>query len=82
MRKRTIKCLADTIFWYALYFLPIIVLLITSIHNPITSVSNVINTLGLNVLQDNIVFTSLSSIFGIGGVLPFFQSTDILLFFT
>ena len=82
MRKRTIKCLADTIFWYALYFLPIIVLLITCIHNPITSVSNVINTLGLNVLQDSIVFTSLSSIFGTGGVLPFFQSPDILLFFT
>lgn len=82
MRKRTIKTLADTIFWYALYFLPIIVLLITCIHNPITSVSNVINTLGLNVLQDSIVFTSLSSIFGTGGVLPFFQSPDILLFFT
>lgn len=82
MRKRTIKTLADTIFWYALYFLPIIVLLITCIHNPITSVSNVINTLGLNVLQDSIVFTSLSSIFGTGGVLPFFQSPDILIFFT
>lgn len=82
MRKRTIKCLADTIFWYALYFLPIIVLLITCIHNPITSVSNVINTLGLNVLQDSVVFTSLSSIFGTGGVLPFFQSPDILIFFT
>lgn len=82
MRKRTIKRLADTIFWYGLYFLPILILIITSIHNPITSVSNVINTLGLNILQDNIIFTTLSSIFGVGGVLPFFQSADILIFFT
>ena len=82
MRKRTIKRLADTIFWYGLYFLPILVLILTSIHNPITSVSNVINTLGLNILQDNIIFTTLSSIFGVGGVLPFFQSSDILIFFT
>ena len=82
MRKRTIKCLADTIFWYALYFLPILILILMSIHNPITSISSVISTLGLNVLQDNIIFTTLSDIFGSGGVLPFFQSTDLILFFT
>lgn len=82
MRKRTIKCLADTIFWYALYFLPILILILMSIHNPITSISSVISTLGLNVLQDNIIFTTLSDIFGSGGVLPFFQSTDLIIFFT
>ena len=53
-----------------------------SIHNPITSISSVISTLGLNVLQDNIIFTTLSDIFGTGGVLPFFQSTDLIIFFT
>lgn len=82
MRKRTIKCLADTIFWYALYFLPILILILMSIHNPITSISSVISTLGFNVLQDNIIFTTLSDIFGSGGVLPFFQSTDLIIFFT
>lgn len=82
MRKRTIKRLADTIFWYGLYFLPVLILILMSIHNPITSLSSVINTLGLSVLQDNIIFTTLSEIFGVGGVLPFFQSPDLIIFFT
>lgn len=32
MRKRTIKYTADTIFWYVIYFLPIILLLISFIQ--------------------------------------------------
>ena len=82
MRKRTIKRLADTIFWYALYFLPILILILMSIHNPISSVSSVIDTLGLNILTDNIIFTTLSDIFGVNGILPFFQNNDLLIFFT
>ena len=82
MRKRTINCLADTIFWYALYFLPILVLILMSLHNPTTSVADIINTLGLNILQDNIIFTSLSDLFGTGGVMPLFDNPDILIFFT
>lgn len=83
MRKKTIKVLSDTIFWYALYFLPILVLLLMSIHNPLTSISNVMTTLGLEILTiDNVIYTTLSSIFGTGGVLPFFTSPDILLYMT
>lgn len=82
MRKRTIKRLADTIFWYGLYFLPIIILIVMSIHNPITSVSSVISTLGLNIITDNVIYSTLSQIVGTGGILPLFSSPDILIFFT
>lgn len=82
MRKRTIKKLADTIFWYGLYFLPIIILILMSIHNPITSISSVIDTLGLNILSDSIIYTTLADIVGTGGILPLFASTDLLVFFT
>ena len=82
MRKRTIKKLADTIFWYGLYFLPIIILILMSIHNPITSILSVIDTLGLNILSDSIIYTTLADIVGIGGILPLFASTDLLVFFT
>lgn len=82
MRKRTIKRFADTMFWYALYFLPILILILMSIHNPLMSVSNVIDTLGLNIITDNIIYTTLSNIFGVGGILPLLQNSDILIFFT
>lgn len=83
MRKRTIKTLSDTIFWYGLYFLPILVLLLMSVHNPITSISSVMDTLGLSIITtDNVIYSTLSSIFGTGGVLPFFTSPDILLYMT
>lgn len=82
MRKRTIKRLADTIFWYALYFLPVLILILMSIHNPITSLSSVISTLGLDVLNDSVIYTTLNSVVGVGGILPLFSSPDILIFFT
>lgn len=82
MRKKTIKRLADTIFWYGLYFLPIIILILMSIHNPITSVSSVIDTLGLSILNDSVIYSTLNDIVGVGGILPLFNSPDILIFFT
>ncbi|MBE5757327.1 MAG: hypothetical protein E7345_00135 [Clostridiales bacterium] len=82
MRKRTIKRLADTIFWYALYFLPVLILILMSLHNPITSLSSVISTLGLDILNDSVIYTTLNSVVGAGGILPLFSSPDILIFFT
>jgi len=53
-----------------------------SLHNPITSLSSVISTLGLDILNDSVIYTTLNSVVGAGGILPLFSSPDILIFFT
>lgn len=85
MRKRTIKTMADTIFWYVLYFMPVIgYLLFMFIHpsgsgtvNPI-SFMDYLSASGFTVVQDNILYTSLMDIFGSNGLLPFFNSPVIV----
>lgn len=79
MRKRTVKCLADTIFWYVLYFLPVISYLLFVFCHPgsIATVAPVnfvdfIDSVGFSVLTEgNIVYTSLLEVFGTGGIMPF-----------
>lgn len=80
MRKRTIGTLADTIFWYLIYFLPVLVYLLYVLAQPstgtaIVSFSDCFSDIGLGFVSDNIVVTSLKSIFGTDGVLALF-STD------
>ena len=81
MRKRTINHLADTIFWYLIYFLPVICYLLYMLVEPGTGVSTVLSfgdffeSIGIGFVSDNIVITSLQSIFGSTGILPLF-STD------
>ncbi|MBQ4541306.1 MAG: hypothetical protein IJA23_00480, partial [Clostridia bacterium] len=44
--------------------------------------SDCFSAIGLGVLTDNIVLTTLTSLFGFGGVLPLFLTNDILIYFT
>ena len=82
MRKKTINCLFDNVLWYLVYLLPLISFGILLIGNSATTLSSAMSSVGLGILTDNIVFTSLNGIFGSGGVLPLFISTDILLYFS
>ena len=83
MRKKTISYAVDKIFWYLLYFLPILVYFIYSFKSgSLVTLSSVFDSVGLGILSDNVILTSLSSIFGVGGVFPIFSSPDILIFFT
>lgn len=85
MRKRTCKNIADTIFWYALYFLPVLCYLLYMIAEPSTGTSVVdfsafMNGLGLEIVTNNAVYNSLLDLFGSGGVYPMFSSNAILMF--
>lgn len=82
MRKKTINCLFDNVLWYLVYLLPLIAFGILLIGNSATTLSSAMLSVGLGILTDNVVFTSLNSIFGSGGVLPLFVSGDILLYFS
>lgn len=81
MRKRTVNHLADTIFWYLIYFLPVLGYLLYLIAEPsngtnLVSFSAFFDSIGIGFVSDNIIINSLKDIFGTGGVFPLF-STDI-----
>ena len=86
MRKRTINTFADTIFWYLIYFLPVLVYLLYLIAEPasgtsLISFSTCFDTIGLGFVSDNIVVSSLKDIFGTGGLLPLFSSDTPFIIF-
>ena len=86
MRKRTINTFADTVFWYLIYFLPVLVYLLYLIAEPasgtsLISFSSCFDTIGLGFVSDNIVVSSLKDIFGTGGLLPLFSSDTPFIIF-
>lgn len=81
MRKKTIKCVADTALWYVLYFLPVIAYgLFLFIHpsgeGSVTPISfeQFLSDIGFTIVLNNPIYTVLSDIFGVNGILPFFNS--------
>lgn len=79
MRKKTIKYLCDNIFWYLLYLLPLIIYVIYCFQNgAFVPLTDCLTACHLDVLSNNIIFTSLSSIFGVDGIFPLFNNVDIL----
>lgn len=86
MRKKTVNHLADTIFWYAIYFLPVISYLIYLCgvggnYNYILF-TDFINFSGFGVLSDSVIYTALYDIFGVGGLMPFFDTPVIFICMT
>ena len=79
MRKRTVSHIADTIFWYILYFLPVLAYLLYLIAEPsggttLVAFDNFFSSIGLSMVTDNIIVNSLSDIFGTSGIMPLFSS--------
>lgn len=96
MRKRTVSHVADTIFWYGLYFLPILTYLVYVFavgQNPSVIVPDdgsgayVFNfdsfiSSFVPITIDNVVFNALYNIFGDVGIVPLFDGNPIFIFFT
>lgn len=88
MRKKTVNHVADTIFWYLIYFLPVIAFLLYMLAEPasglgtVATFENFLTTIGFSFVTDNIVYTTLSSLFGVGGVLPLFSTSAPIFIFT
>lgn len=82
MRKKTILYFVDTVFWWTVYALPVIVLVIGSNRHLLDIVNSSSTLLNLfNVLEDSVIYTSLVGLFGTGGVLPVVSSDSILFSF-
>ena len=83
MREKTQKNLFDNIMWYLIYLLPIVIWLAVSFRTGnLVSLSSAMSTMGFEVLQTNQILTSLVDLFSIGGILPLFVSSDIILYMT
>ena len=70
----------DNLMWYTIYLLPLICMLIYWCIGNTGSLADVTSLAGLGFATNNIVFTSLSSIFGAGGVFPIFTDTSMLIY--
>lgn len=82
MRQKTINFLFDKVMWYVLYFLPIILLIITSVNGTPTSISNMLTTIGIDISTSNIIYTTFVDMFGQGGLFELFINNDIFIYIT
>lgn len=88
MRKRNIACLADTIFWYLIYLLPIIAYLLCLSNEGFFGFTDTVNFseflltfTDLNL--SNPVADFIYKIFGAEqGLIPIFNDSDVLVIFT
>ena len=87
MRKKTVNHLADTIFWYLLYFLPVVGYCLYLIAEPsggtnVISLSTFFESAGVGFVTDNAILTGLKSLFYTGGVFPIFTTDAPFFIFT
>lgn len=82
MRKRTINCFFDTLFWFIVSVLPLVAFVILLFFNGASGVdlSTVINNIGFGLNDSNVVYVAINGICGVDGVLPLFASSDIILY--
>ena len=72
MRTRTIETVIDRGFWALVLMMPVFAYLILCNHNT----TDLITVLGqFNVNNTNVIYTSLVTLFGTGGYLPFLDTT-------
>lgn len=89
MRKRNASYLADLILWTIIYLLPLLFFAFQFFSYDLTAVntfnfSNFIQD-NFNILESNVIYTSLVDLFGSAGQLPLFDTSSansILLYFT
>lgn len=77
MRKKTISHFFDTLFWYLLYALPFLIYGIVAIKGDVSAL-NTFLTANFGAFTDNIIFTTLSDLFGSTGVFTLFTDTSII----
>ena len=88
MRKRTVNHIADTIFWYLLYFLPILLYLVFMIcsepyaSTDFMSFNAFLESVGFGFVSDNVLLTTFADIFGANGIMPIFSTDLPFVFFT
>lgn len=78
MRKKTILYFVDTVFWWTVYALPVILLVIGNNNFSSDTVAGDILRNFFYLVADNPIVTALVGLFGDEGVLPFFSSSSYI----
>lgn len=82
MRKRNVNNFFDTLFWYLIYFFPVLAYLINLSVTGVTSFSTFIDTLGFAFTENNLIMQGFVDLFGVNGILPLFTSNTVFYIFT
>lgn len=81
-KKNLFKCI-DTIFWLFIALFPLLVYVIQCINGTPGNFVTFINNLGFGISTENIIYTTLHTIFGVGGgMLELVVDTGILVYAT
>lgn len=81
MRKKSIVHFFDTLMWYIVYTLPLILLLFETFRNGnFHSLYEIMSDSGLLVNFTNPVYSCLEQLFITGNVFPLFSSPDIVVY--
>lgn len=78
MRKKTFSFVFDKIFWFLVYALPALLLVLGCIHQDVNNTFTFIDTVLLDGIDSNFIYTGLVDLFGSSGVLPVFGSNDLI----
>ena len=86
MRKKTINNLFDTFFWYALYFLPVLLFVLyifSGVLSPEVSLSftGFLDSVGFSIATDNVIYNNLIALFGPDGIMPLFADNSAFIIF-
>lgn len=90
MRKKTIILIADKLFWFIIMLMPVLFYIISPLAFSIgggsatadivlPTFSGVLADFGINT--DNIIYSSLSALFGETGVIHFFNADSVVLLY-
>lgn len=82
MRQKTISFIFDKIMWYILYFLPIIIMIVTSINGTPTDIVGTLELLGISPSTNNVIYTTLTTIFGGDGIIELFIDSGLFMYLT
>lgn len=80
MRKRTINHLTDSVMWYFIYLLPLILCVVMSFNSPSSFDLTAMlcgGSFGVLASESNVIFKAFEALFGASGVLPLFASGDV-----
>ena len=75
MRKRSISHFFDTLMWYLLYLLPIIVFLVALTSMTLPDLCAFVSRSPISAIRDTFVFSALDKLFGTDGLLPMFTGS-------
>ena len=83
MTKKNVFKLVDTLFWLCIALFPLVIYIIQSINGTPADFTTFLGNLGFGLSTNNIIYTTLETIFGVGGgMLELTTSTGILMYGT